>query len=337
VKNRWLWRAVALLAAGILLTLIISRIATLFEEEGITWAQLLARKPAPLPLIASLALLISVYCMHALLWGRIMRDLGIGRPSAVTALRIYFVSGLARYVPFVKALALAGLAVLAKRAGLPPLSSAAAAVIGQFGFLSTGILLVGATFPEWVAGLNEGQSASTALPLFIGSALLIAAAVGIWVMVATPAGHGLRVALTRRLGARLGEKLAAAFTLADRITPRNALIWAASYAATWLLLALAFLIFVGSFVPEAWQHPRLVGGTVAASYLVGYIVFFLPAGVGAREGAMIVLLSRVMPPAAAVTISVASRLWFTAAELLPLLVLPVAGTQSKLEREETVE
>ena len=336
MKNRWLWRAVALLAAGILITLIIRRIAALFDDE-VTWAQLLAWKPALLPLIASLALLICVYCMHALLWGRIMRDLEIGRPSAITALRIYFVSGLGRYVPFVKAIALAGLAVLAKRAGLPPLSSAAAAVIGQFGFLSTGILLVGATFPEWVRGVNEGQSASAALPLFIGSALLVAAAVGIWVIVATPAGHGLRVMLIRRLGPRLGEKLAAAFTLADRITPRNALIWGASYAATWLLLALAFLIFVGSFVPEAWQHARLVGGTVAASYLVGYIAFFLPAGLGAREGAMIIFLSPVMPPAAAVTISVASRLWFTAAELLPLLALPVAGSQSNLEREETVE
>jgi hypothetical protein len=263
-----------------------------------------------------------------------VKDLAIGTPSAVTSLRIYFISGLARYVPFVKALALAGLAVLAKRAGLPPLSSAAASVIGQFGFLSTGMLLLGVTFPEWVGGLNTNVRPATTLPLFLGSGLLVGAAIATWVLVATPAGHGLRSALIDRLGPRLGEKLNAAFALADRITPRDAFIWAAAYAVSWVFLGIAFLIFVGAFVPEAWEHARFVAGTVAASYLVGYIVFFLPAGIGMREGVMIVLLSSVMPPAAAVVISVASRLWFTAAELLPLAVLPLAGAPPKLERED---
>jgi glycosyltransferase 2 family protein len=71
------------------------------------------------------------------------------------------------------------------------------------------------------------------------------------------------------------------------------------------------------------EAPRYVGGTVAAAYLVGYLFVIVPAGIGVREGAMLLLLQQAMPQAgAAIVISVLSRVWFTAAELVPLALLP---------------
>jgi hypothetical protein len=77
------------------------------------------------PLAASFTLLVGVYIAHALLWRRIMSDLQIARPTVRATLRVYFLASLGRYLPG-KVWQLAGLAVLAGRAGMPAGSAAAA-------------------------------------------------------------------------------------------------------------------------------------------------------------------------------------------------------------------
>jgi glycosyltransferase 2 family protein len=323
----------ALLRAGqaVLLVLIAWGIyRVLAPELGQLGREDLTRwRPAPLPLAASFALLVSFYIGHAFIWRKILSDLGIGRPSAGTTLRIYFLASLGRYVPG-KLWALAGLAVLAGRAGLSPGAAAAAQVLGQFGFLATGMLFLGLTLPEWTAVLgasgtgSSAAGASATLPLTIGAAMLVTAGAATWLMVATPMGHGVRERLADAAGPRAGERLRAAFALADRVRPLHAAVWAAAYAASWVVLGFAFAMFVAAFEPATAAHTRYVAGTVAAAYLVGYLFVIVPAGIGVREGAMVLLLAQVMPhPAGAVVVSALSRLWFTAAELVPLALLPV--------------
>jgi uncharacterized membrane protein YbhN (UPF0104 family) len=84
----------------------------------------------------------------------------------------------------------------------------------------------------------------------------------------------------------------------------------------------SFALFVIAFTPEASQHYRQFAGTVAVSYLSG-LLLFTPAGIGVRELSMFALLTPLITAPAAVVVSAASRLWFTAAELLPLAVLPL--------------
>jgi glycosyltransferase 2 family protein len=291
------------------------------ELRRITWDDLLRWQPAALPLLASFVLLTGVYLAHALLWRTIMRDLHIGNPSRRATVRIYFVASLGRYLPG-KLWQLAGLAVLSGRAGLPAGPAAAAAVLGQFGFLATGMLFLGLTLPQWRSAL--GLDAAAPLPLTAAAALLVAGALLLWLLVATPAGHGARERMAAALGSRAGERLRAAFALADRVRPRDALRWAAGYALSWLALGVAFVLFVAAFHPAAAAAPRFVAGTVAASYLMGYLFLLVPAGLGVREGAMLLLLQQVMPePGAALVVSVLSRVWFTTAELVPLAVLPL--------------
>ena len=258
-------------------------------------------------------MLVAVYIAHAFLWRRIMRDLDIGRPDARTTIRIYFVANLGRYLPG-KFWALAGFAVLSREAGLAAGPATAAALIGQFGFLATGLLLLALLLPEWGGGL----------PAILGGGALAAAAAGLWILVATPLGHGARERIRILAGNRLGSRLATVLELAERIRPRAALLWLAGYGFSWILLGMAFTIFCIAFVPGAASAPRPLAGALAASYLAGYIAL-VPAGLGVREAALATLLSTVaqVPVAAAVVIALASRIWFSLAELLPIAALPL--------------
>jgi hypothetical protein len=299
--------------------------------ERVTWSDLVRWKPAPLNLAASFALLLAVYFGHALLWRRILTDLRIGRPSVGTALRVYFLASLGKYLPG-KVWQLAGMAVLAGRAGLPPAASTAAAVLGQFGFLTTGLLFLGITLPEWGRAIDV--DAPVALPLGLGAALLAVSSAVIWLLVATPLGHGVRERMAARLGGRAGERVRAAFSLADRVRPADAALWAAGYALSWVALGAAFVLFVTAFHPAGAVMGRYVAGTVAAAYLVGYLLVIVPAGIGVREGAMLLMLQQIMPASAALVISALSRVWFTAAELVPLALLPWIGSGRVEEGEE---
>ena len=293
------------------------------QLAGLSWADVRAiGTPAPGLLGLSLLLLLGVYLMHALLWRRIVVDLEGGEPGLRDTLQIYFVSALGRYVPG-KLWQLAGLAVLAGRAGLAPARSAAAAVIGQLGFLSTGLLYLGVLLPEWRDALPEGSAAGALDPLTVAGVLLGIAALGLWLVVATPLGHAARAAAARRFGTRMGERLGTALALADRIRPGRALLWGTGYALSWVLLGIAFVLFVAAFEPIVFDHVRKTAGTVAASYLVGYLFIIAPAGAVVREAAMFALLGQFLPTAAALIIPVLSRLWFTAAELLPLAGIPL--------------
>jgi hypothetical protein len=284
------------------------------ELSKLTWAELVRWRPAPGRLALSLVALLGVYLMHAWLWRMIITDLGIGRPDARTTVRVYFVASLGRYIPG-KLWQLAGLAVLAGRAGLSPGGATAAALLGQFGFLATGLLFIAVVLPDWMTG---------GAPRVLG-ALLVAVAGSIWLLTATPAGHRSREWIVRRTGGKTGERLHAAFQLADRIRGRDAIRWGVGYGASWVLLGLAFSLFATAFVPDAITQTTRLAGTVAGAYLAGYLLLFAPAGLGVREFTMTALLGTVpgFPIGAAVVVAVLSRVWFTLGELLPLALVPL--------------
>jgi len=60
---------------------------------------------------------------------------------------------------------------------------------------------------------------------------------------------------------------------------------------------------------------REISGAFSLAYFLGYISFFVPAGLGIREGAMAVLLPSSMTATQKSVISIGSRLWITIAEL----------------------
>jgi len=285
------------------------------ELARVTLDDFLQWRPAIAPLLLSFALLLGMYSAHALLWRRISTDLNAPRASLRTTFRVYFLASLGRYVPG-KVWQLAGLAVLAQRAGLPAGTSMAAAVFAQFAFLTTGLLLLAVLLPAY----------AEFWPALIAAVLIGIGALGVYLVVATPLGHRVREAVLRRAGPARA-RLETAFAIADRVRVADAVRWEVLYALTWLLLGAAFAIFASAFVPDASSpaDARFHAGVVAASYLAGYVVMIMPAGAGVRELTMSALLAQhpAIPASAAVLIAVASRIWFTAAELLPLAFVPL--------------
>ncbi len=285
------------------------------ELARVTLGDFLQWTPSIGPLLLSLLLLLGMYTAHALLWRRISTDLHAPRASLRTTFRVYFLASLGRYIPG-KVWQLAGLAVLAQRAGLPPGTSMAAAVFAQFAFLTTGLLLLAVLLPGY----------AEFWPALAAAVAIVLAALAAWLTIATPLGHRVRHAVLRRAGAGR-TKLETAFSIADRVRVSDALRWEILYALTWLVLGAAFAMFVAAFVPAAAgaDDARFHAGVVAASYLAGYVVMIAPAGAGVRELTMSALLAQhpAIPASAAVLISVASRVWFTIAELLPLAFVPL--------------
>lgn len=297
----------------------------LYRALGLNFAELnradLARwRPAMAPLLGSAALLIAVYLAHALLWRRIVLDL-VGESLAIgTALRIYFLANLGRYLPG-RIWQVAGMAVLAQRAGVPALGAIAASALAQLCFLLTGTLFLAALMPvalgtgTIVAGIAVGAILVGGICWSLGTAggEKLRRRFGAW-LGGCPGG---------RLGGRLGPRIAAALDAIGRVRPRDGLVWVTGYLLSWVLLGGAFAIFTSAFVPAAASEIRYLAGTMAAGYLSGYLAIFAPAGVGVREGVLGLLLARVVPAPAALLVSVASRIWFTITELLVVLAIPL--------------
>ncbi len=88
------------------------------------------------------SLLVAAYLYAASLWGLMVRELSGVEMGLVASLRVFFTANLGRYLPG-KVWQIAGLALLARKEGVPAATASGAAVLGQ-AFSLAGATLVGA-------------------------------------------------------------------------------------------------------------------------------------------------------------------------------------------------
>ena len=79
-----------------------------------------------------------------------------------------------------------------------------------------------------------------------------------------------------------------------------------------------FLLRSMYFVSTALILP--ISGIYMLSYLIGFLSFVTPGGLGVKEGALSVLLTMYIPASFAIIIALISRLWTLIPEILFLLV-----------------
>jgi hypothetical protein len=106
--------------------------------------------------------------------------------------------------------------------------------------------------------------------------------------------------------------------------PRGVVIIAVTgNVIAWMLYGLAFQMFARSVWGEAPGSSLTYMSIWAASYIVGYLFLFVPAGLGVRELALVAMLQAfdVANDQRAWILSVSSRLWLTALEIIPGLIL----------------
>ncbi|MFA6167049.1 MAG: lysylphosphatidylglycerol synthase domain-containing protein [Gemmatimonadaceae bacterium] len=222
-----------------------------------------------------------------------------------TAMRIWFVSNLGKYVPG-KIWAIAAMGTLAQDQGISPAAAMGSSVVVQLVNLVTGFgvfFIAGAHIIDVPAGFTAGV---------IGLGIVLFGAP--WLV---PGGVRLLNALTGR-----------AVTLPH--LPPRAIWWAAAGTAlAWVLYGVAFQVFAAGMMDGA--APGTLGDWTAifiGPYLLGFIAVFAPGGAGVREFFMAEALQRtgLAVGAMAALLVVSSRVWLTILEIIPgvifLLVRP---------------
>lgn len=280
---RWLERAAALAVLAFLTAYLIGNWRRVAEYD---WTLDLPR------LLASVALHVLVYSGMVLLWRHVLIRMG-GRLSGVDAHRVWYLSNLGRYVPG-KVMQLAGLAYMVRAKGMSALLGIGSALVAQAFVLGTAALVAALALPE---AANGGA-------LYVAGAI---AAVAILLALLTPLFDG---ALHLALRATGREPVVPRVPWSERVA------LAAGYTALWLTMGFAFWLFLTSVTRVEPDAVWALIGIHAAGYVAGYLAFFVPGGLGVREGVYALFLGLYIPPGVAVAAAILVRVWSTLAELL---------------------
>jgi uncharacterized membrane protein YbhN (UPF0104 family) len=196
---------------------------------------------------------------------------------------------------------------LARRRGVPVTVSTSSAVIVTIVNIFTG-LLVALAF-----------SATSLGEVTVRGRVIIA--VGALALVALPLLTPRLIALARRV---TGRELAV-----PRIGFRAVVVATVSTTAAWLFYGVAFWVMTRAVLPGPWRDLSACIAIYTVSYLTG-LFNPAPAGVGAAEGAMILLAPKlgVATAAEAAVLAIVVRLWRTVLEIAPgLIALAVSGSR----------
>jgi uncharacterized membrane protein YbhN (UPF0104 family) len=281
-RSRWLTAVVLAVVAGFFVATLAARWN---DVISLKW-----RLDPGLFAVATVLLALS-YGLVALLWGLALRRYAGTRTSA--GARIWFLSNLARYVPG-NIWSYVGAVELARREGVARRVTLAVMALTQV--LSVGVA-VAAGLPVLLA-----ERARLGRPALLG-AVVVAALAGLAVLFR---GKLLELARRRMPGFDPRELTPAAGTVAWLV---------AGYAVYWAVTGLAFAALVAALHPlEAGDVPVVVAA-YAAAYAAGFLALLTPAGLGVREGVLVVALAPVLPAGPALVVALVSRVWMMLVEL----------------------
>ncbi len=237
-------------------------------------------RTGPLRLSAAVVLTAVGLALTGVLWRLLLRGVG-SEVGARDAAAVFFVGQLGKYVPG-SVWSLAVQAQLGRRHDVPARSSVTASAVFLLVHTATGLLLGGLLLA--VSGPGRVPVAYAVLAAVIGAVVL--APPLLRRLADLLAGHGTRFG-TRELATTTGLM-----------------------AAVWLLYGGALLLLVPAPSGSGGGTIGLVGATAAfaLAHAAGVLVVLAPAGVGAREGVLVVLLAPALGVPGAAAVSLLSRL-----------------------------
>lgn len=102
--------------------------------------------------------------------------------------------------------------------------------------------------------------------------------------------------------------------------PRTVAIALGWYCAVYLIFGLGIVLMAKLLTPELPQDGWLLVAAFTLAWIIGFVTPGAPAGIGVREGVMLMLLTNAYPPASASIVVIALRLATTMGDglLLPL-------------------
>jgi uncharacterized membrane protein YbhN (UPF0104 family) len=250
-------------------------------------------------LLGSGGVFLLTYAVLIQTW-RVMLAAWDERLSFWRAAHIWSVSNLYRYVPG-KLWQIGAMGVMAQRAQVSPVAATGSAILSTIVNITTGFAIALAAGARALDAMHPG--ASRVAVVITGVALLG--------LVLLPVGMPHVVSLARRITGR-DLRVAA-------VPPRVIGYAIVGNVVAWGLYGMGFYVFVIGLLGHAAGAPMSYIAVYSASYVLGYIVLFLPAGLGAREGTMAAALPafQLMTGPQALLTAVASRLWTAVLELVP--------------------
>jgi hypothetical protein len=292
-----LWRIVQFAAGALLVGLAIRSIAANWQSLR---AQRIDWQLSPGLIVASMLVVFTAYAVLVEAWRRVVLSMGQRLPF-FSAVRIWFLASLGKYIPG-KVWAVAGAAVLARRAGVDPSVAVAGALVLQALALASGAAAVALTARDALQALGPA-----AVP--IAAVLLGLSAVGL----AALASQSWLDRISRLLPSSFPRLRAVGFGILSLAFAANLLAWAL-YGSALLLLTRGVLPEVTLSLPQAI-------GVFTCSYLAGFVALFAPGGLGPRESVFLLMLAGDIGLKPAAGLALASRLLLTGTEVLPAVPL----------------
>lgn len=251
---------------------------------------------APVPLTLSLFLLLGHLFLLASIWHRSLGFLGIRRPWR-EATRMWALAQLGRYVPG-GIWDVAGRMAMGVRAGYSKAALSVSILLEMILQVISAALTFLLTLPFWTHAPQLGRTARWGIAL-----------IPLFILLLQPR---LLNAILRRL-ARLMRR---DFTSLP-ICYREVLLLLLFHTLARLVIGTGFHFFVQSIYPAwGWAMWPVSIGSFAAAWLVGFLIVFVPMGIGVREGIIVMLLTPFVPFAPANAVAIGFRLWIALRDAL---------------------
>jgi len=249
----------------------------------------------PLTLVGALACGFAATGLTFLSWRALLAGAGHRLPIA-SAQRVFFLSQIGKYVPG-SIWPIVAQADLGREHRVPAVRSVAVGLVTLLVSCGAGVCVAAATLP-FVA------------PNAFGAYWYVL----LLVPVVIAALHPAVLAFAMRLASRVTRRDLGTVSLPVGSIAR-AFGWA---VAAWVGFGAHIALVMAPFVRLDAPTTLLAIGAYALAWLVGFVVFFLPAGLGGREAALTALLvgGTTMGAGAAVSVAVTSRVLLTVVDLV---------------------
>ncbi|GAA3830647.1 lysylphosphatidylglycerol synthase transmembrane domain-containing protein [Sphaerisporangium flaviroseum] len=228
-----------------------------------------------------------------LAWRAVLAGFGSPLPLRVAA-KVLFMGQLGKYVPG-SVWAFAAMMELARDHGSPPRRTFGATVVGLVTSLGCALALAAITLPL--------TSQEVARQTWYLMALIPLIVVGLHPRVLT---FGLNLVL------RIARK-----EPLDHVLSGSAMLAATAWTMIgWLFYGVHIWLLLGDMTPGGPSLFAVAAGAYALAWVTGLLTVIVPAGIGVREGAMVLVLAPVLDAPHALVIAIVSRLAFTLADVL---------------------
>jgi len=261
-------------------------------------------QPSPGWLALAVALALASLVLSALAYEAILGGLHHPAPPVAATVSAWARSLLGRYVPG-NVLMVVGRAVMAGAHGVPKRITVAATTYEQV------IALVAASLLAVVALFDVGSGSS------VGPAAWLVLGVPLAAVLLHPRVFGPASAWALR---RVHREPLSALLPFGRV-----LLMVGWYLVTSALLGLSVWAFMRGVGGPGIGDPMGVASGFLLAFVVSMLVFVVPSGLGVRDALLALVLARQVPGGVAVALSVGSRLFLIAVELVFVALAAAAG------------